>query len=1492
MSKRTFKVQASSERAASSGQFGNGFGTGSFTPSFGRSSTLSYLVEPPDLSKISDPNVTVLLKNVNKRDPTTKVKALEDLQTHVQSIKAEGKRLEDGVLLDVWIQLYPRLSIDTERRVRQLAHNVLGQIAALSGKQLARHMPSIVGPWLAGMYDNDRIVRKAAQDAFEQTFLLEEKLREVWRVYQRSILDHAKDCILRETVTTLSDERTVSQDDADAKYARVVATGISLLLGCLDYVPADSLNKGRDILDEIIHDKKLWEFASHPDAAVRRSTFRLLNYFLEHRRDMVPSLLPIVSPTIFSTALLSKQTGSALESSEAISLLTTQFPEAWTNLKKKPKISLVIEYLKRGSQGGPPEVWSHIATFLIHLPEAIFPPTLEDSVRLLQALQDGIRRKEEPKTNLPVAWSCYCQVTSRLLNRLPTEPNQRKLVETALFPLFQQFIRPQASSEWSSGPVQLSTCMSAMEVIHNLQWHVISHSFDAEWLKITRLVLDKITAPAPEQAEEPDRRQEEVMAEGTRWVHLCSGIRQISREYVPIISIVENSVGLMLDNVLRVLRRGTGNHYGAASVLELVIRDLAECIIADQCAVEEISSFFKEDLPSLALARHLPSLLRSLESFAKPLKKDGSADPEWDRRATFAKAVRKRTMTAILALSDEEQKVQALQNIMAAMKSAGDDAENDLRIEIFVRQSFEAAMRGSTTHWKIVSEALGQREKVISQGLQSRILWRVLEGLSDELQSAAAKEGFTLLSQQNPEMITKRLSQDGRYFGSILRMIQSDDEQVVANGEELRSLVESTLRAGDGEAYDQVVGVLIEECLMDPTPDSVSVENLFECVEKALRDNVLEKRELVEGMLPNVGEWSSSLDIFLSAPPNPSLAITDKMGSSVYLLTREAAARPAKKPYYDRSGYSLPLRAGIFFVRLLAIPGVDEIFHSFAPHDDPEDSRSAKAVLVSSFLLTMQLANDSLGVRSSMSLWRGSSAETERAIIDLISDGQRLLMRWLQQRPANVSAASQPHFLSDVQQQFQKAAKGTTPSAFYNARALAHLRAESLELHGSQMIDSQAVHEALKALPKASEVDVFRYIANLAGFSESESMMKDAIRACNEIISDLTGKQWSGDTNEGLRLLILLNSTLQWDGVGSKIPQHRLVLFVKNILSWPDDGLLDFPFATAEVARVLCAVLPLISSVYGSHWQSTLDLIQRVWTELPQGGELSDHLPVVHATLKLFAVLKKLHTENDDADEAWAASVPILDRSLVGLLELAPNVYDDSHQPLKIINELLARHIIQVPLQHVGGIRDSYKVKTDYISQLVEGKHVPSFLDCIASLFYHDRGNKTIDASRFDIISFSPNTESNPEREAEWLAVHLYYLSLKYLPAVTKAWWIDSPRRQMAQAIESWTEKYISPIVVSEELDKVSEWAEEQADDDDEENKNLKIKVSKKAKEVTAGYEVDEQMMQIVIKLPGAYPLRQAIVEGPNRVGVDAKKWRSWLLSAQGVITFSVSTFK
>lgn len=104
MSKKQFKSQASSSRAVSGafaapdgalGTFGGrGFGAVSSSP-------LSYVYEPPDLSSISEPNVVVAFKNLQKKDSTTKAKALEDLLQYVSGLeKVNG--VENGVL-EAWV---------------------------------------------------------------------------------------------------------------------------------------------------------------------------------------------------------------------------------------------------------------------------------------------------------------------------------------------------------------------------------------------------------------------------------------------------------------------------------------------------------------------------------------------------------------------------------------------------------------------------------------------------------------------------------------------------------------------------------------------------------------------------------------------------------------------------------------------------------------------------------------------------------------------------------------------------------------------------------------------------------------------------------------------------------------------------------------------------------------------------------------------------------------------------------------------------------------------------------------------------------------------------------------------------------------------------------------------------------------------------------------------------------------------------------------------
>lgn len=194
----------------------------------------------------------------------------------------------------------------------------------------------------------------------------------------------------------------------------------------------------------------------------------------------------------------------------------------------------------------------------------------------------------------------------------------------------------------------------------------------------------------------------------------------------------------------------------------------------------------------------------------------------------------------------------------------------------------------------------------------------------------------------------------------------------------------------------------------------------------------------------------------------------------------------------------------------------------------------------------------------------------------------------------------------------------------------------------------------------------------------------------------------------------------------------------------------------------------------------------------------------------------------------------------------------------------------------------SYKVQADYVAALKEGRYAHEFLE-FALYFLISARSKPVDASKFDIERTMLGGEETPEKETQWALIRIYYLCLRHLPSITKEWWRDSASRQLSIAVEAWTQKHISPAIITKELSIISDWASSQATAD----QPMNIKVSQSAREITASIPIDEQTMTIAIRLPPSYPLARAEVESVHRVAVAEKKWRFWIINAQGVINFS-----
>lgn len=204
----------------------------------------------------------------------------------------------------------------------------------------------------------------------------------------------------------------------------------------------------------------------------------------------------------------------------------------------------------------------------------------------------------------------------------------------------------------------------------------------------------------------------------------------------------------------------------------------------------------------------------------------------------------------------------------------------------------------------------------------------------------------------------------------------------------------------------------------------------------------------------------------------------------------------------------------------------------------------------------------------------------------------------------------------------------------------------------------------------------------------------------------------------------------------------------------------------------------------------------------------------------------------------------------------------------------------------------SPKIRSDYTEHLKTGDYANALLEFLFDVLGHSAAHPL----NLDKEGLGPQqiceydiklAEAEPrERNMHWLLTHLYYLTLRHLPGLFKSWYMGCKQKQTRVAVESWTAKYLSPLIISDALNDVQAWADSQEAPAGDEQQ-LQVKVAKPAREVTASYEVDESQASIAIRVPPGYPMDGVTVTGVHRVAVSERKWQSWIMTTQGVIAFS-----
>jgi hypothetical protein len=1436
--------------------------------------------------------------------------------------------------------------------VRQLAFNLNGQLCSKCGKRIAKHIPNIAGPWLSGIYDSDRSAAKAANDSLHAVFSSPEKLQNLRKTFQSSILKYCEDAILRETPQSLSDERIVSSDDAEATYARVVSACIAVVSNLIESLAADELSKHSEDYENILTDPKFWEFAQHSDPGVRRALHRFVRICGEKRPQLVEDNLQNVSTAYIYKGLPSDQTSSSSEYVMTLEFLTERFISVWTHAytAKRSVASRLRSCLKHGSYSGVASFWTLLSNVIRALPSEILPTSTDGIAELLEAAREGAARKEE-RLNSQAAWTTYVDLLNVLVSQADTTAVQEDILTKYALPLVEQFIQPTDDAQkWNIAGAKSAGLIARACTIPQFR-----STLQQQWPLLCDRVIELARLSQPEQSSNYEKSQKLVASTGQRLADLEKEI--LKSELVtegPMRSTITTSSMKLVEQSIDLLKSRNGKPFGAAAIVREQLQAGEKPFLQDPVYQKLISDFATDDVPRLIQSPSQSDLAKIL------LKLE--AEP-------FFEAAFTNSLESVLGSDSDSEKLSVLGAINAllplnAPRSAIQTARGTDLLQTFLATKIPSMQdeRSATTLSNLFK--IGAVRETTSEEILSHMT-ASLHIASESLPASMA--ALEHLAKNNHDtmrtFITHANGKGSQLLPNILLIKQSTDGDISVRADALSSRLSSAISdAGLDVKYSAVL-----QNLVNVSQQALPIHVILELADRI--EGSGQEHTNIDAILPDVKIWQDFLLAVIS-PPAESLSVLSPFGGALHLLQDDIRTRDARVEF-DGEGLSAALRIAIYVTKVLGRPGVE--LHG----------RDHLSNLVALLSITSLLAEDNVSIIGTNGLWDPrSNAFVENDVLEFISDANAVQQNFRVKNTPKAADTILPEspLLASLAA-IKSDSPPLSPMAYYSSLATARITDNIFETIGYHSAQAKASEDVLRSVRAKKEL--LSELECLVGMAQPLAGSPIASRMCNELIAELTTADAHANQKRTLEALLTLNVILATqEDVASSIATTRLVLFVKHIIPWVSSE--ASASITTETYKTIGHLLPCMADMYGEHWtrivKSSLDL----WTSYPSGAEassISEHdISLGNASLRLYAGLTRLVNNTEDANDDLIAAMDdqsAIAESLVNMLKAFAGASDANHSPLRVTNELLGRQFTSlkptamknanglysamyspsVPLQsaafellrkHVVASQEqisldaaldnktarmshelvslllqspspdiisdasferempielrsylfswrlvfdhfaksSYRVRADYSDQIKQNALLPPLLSLTFDLLGHTNG-KPIDATKFDIENYKCNDASSPERDAQWLLAHLFYLSMLYLPNLVQSYVRDVRSRQTSQAIETWTAKYISPSIINASLQEVAVWAEKSVKEDPE-YESMTVKPSMQSKEVNVSYVVDEQIMAIKVVLPETYPLDSAKVLSVSRVAVKEEKWQSWLRNCQGVITFSV----
>lgn len=222
---------------------------------------------PDSFDAAISPLTQIILRKLSKKDPMTKKKALQELHELIEQSDVEVLKN----ILPLWPKYYLNLASDPEHTVREQTQTVLQLLMAKCKKAMAPYLKLLVPVWLGSRFDTYAPAASIASQSFRDTFAGNaNRSRDVCMHCQVEILEYATRNLTFHTAATLSIGKSLTTEDAEQKYQRVIISSLKLLSFFMGQTAqTEELSQVKEGFGTLVAHQKFWSFAKHKVPAIK-----------------------------------------------------------------------------------------------------------------------------------------------------------------------------------------------------------------------------------------------------------------------------------------------------------------------------------------------------------------------------------------------------------------------------------------------------------------------------------------------------------------------------------------------------------------------------------------------------------------------------------------------------------------------------------------------------------------------------------------------------------------------------------------------------------------------------------------------------------------------------------------------------------------------------------------------------------------------------------------------------------------------------------------------------------------------------------------------------------------------------------------------------------------------------------------------------------------------------------------------------------------------